>query len=127
MKSLEELRELRAKLEKEMSARNSEGKPNIIIGMGTCGIAAGARDVLQAVLKELRKRNLDVITSQTGCIGMCEQEPLLDVELLVRAKDNLRKGDSPQAVERIIVEHVINGRVVKDFMRLHAFFEERGV
>ena len=81
MKSLEELRQLRAELEKEISARNSSGKPKIVIGMGTCGIAAGARDVLQAVLKELEKRNLDVITTQTGCIGMCEQEPLMDVQL----------------------------------------------
>ena len=124
MKSLEELRELRAKLEKEMSARNSESKPNIIIGMGTCGIAAGARDVLQAVLKELRKRNLDVITSQTGCIGMCEQEPLLDVELPGKGRITYGKV-TPQAVERIIVEHVINGRVVEDYAV--ARFEERGV
>lgn len=113
MKSLEELRQLRAKLEKEMSTRNGDGKPQIIIGMGTCGIAAGARDILQAVLREARKRNLDLITTQTGCIGMCEQEPLLDVQL--PGKDRITYGKvTTQDVERIIVEHVINGQVVQD-------------
>ena len=113
MKSLEELRELRAELEKEISARNSEGKPKIIIGMGTCGIAAGARDILQALTQELRKRNLDVITTQTGCIGMCEKEPLMDVQL--PGQDRITYGKiTTKDVERIVVEHLINGNVVAE-------------
>ncbi|NLM69766.1 MAG: (2Fe-2S) ferredoxin domain-containing protein [Firmicutes bacterium] len=124
MKSLEELRKLRAELEKELAARNSEGKPKIIIGMGTCGIAAGAREILQAVLQELEKRNLDVITTQTGCIGMCEQEPLLDVEL--PGKERITYGKvTPKDVERIIVEHVVNGNVVEDLAI--ARLEEGGI
>lgn len=113
MKSLEELRQLRAELEKEISARNSSGKPKIVIGMGTCGIAAGARDVLQAVLKELEKRNLDVITTQTGCIGMCEQEPLMDIQLPGKERITYGKLTAKDA-ERIIVEHIINGNIVED-------------
>lgn len=113
MKSLEDLRQLRSELEKEMSARNSEGKSKIIVGMGTCGIAAGARDILQAVLRELRKRNLDVIITQTGCIGMCEQEPLLDVQL--PGRDRITYGKvTTKDVERIVVEYIINGNVVED-------------
>jgi len=124
VKSLEELRKLRAKLEHEISTRNSEGKPRIIIGMGTCGIAAGARNILQAVTQEIRKRNLDVITTQTGCIGMCEQEPLLDVQL--PGQDRITYGKvTPHDVERIIVEHVINGHVVEDLAI--ARLEEGGI
>ena len=91
--------------------------------MGTCN-AAGAREILQAVLQELEKRNLDVITTQTGCIGMCEQEPLLDVEL--PGKERITYGKvTPKDVERIIVEHVVNGNVVEDLAI--ARLEEGGI
>ncbi|NLL47812.1 MAG: (2Fe-2S) ferredoxin domain-containing protein [Firmicutes bacterium] len=124
MKSLQELRELRIELEKELSARKSEGKPTITIGMGTCGIAAGARDILKAVSQELRKRNLDVITTQTGCIGMCEKEPLMDVQL--PGEDRITYGKvTANDVERIIVEHIINGHVVEELAI--ARLEEGGV
>src|SRR5690554_2448206 len=115
MKSLEELRKLREELQKEMLARDSEGKTKIVIGMGTCGIAAGAREILQAVLQEVEKRNLDVVVSQTGCIGMCEKEPLLDVQL--PGKDRITYGNvTEEAVQKIIVEHVINGNIVEDLV-----------
>lgn len=113
MKSLAELRELRDKLQKDISTRNSEEKPKIIIGMGTCGIAAGARKILQAVMKEINKRNLDVTVTQTGCIGMCEKEPLLDVKL--PGKERITYGNlTENNVKQIIVEHVINGNIVED-------------
>ncbi|MFP4015993.1 MAG: (2Fe-2S) ferredoxin domain-containing protein [Halanaerobiales bacterium] len=114
MKSLNELKVLREKLQKDMTARGKDDKVNIIIGMGTCGIAAGARKILQAVMKEIDKRNLDIVVSQTGCIGMCEKEPLLDVKVPGKARityGNLTEKD----VERIIVEHVINGNIVDEY------------
>lgn len=115
MKSLEELKKLREELQKEMLARNSKGRTKIVIGMGTCGIAAGAREVLQAVLQEIEKRKLDVVVSQTGCIGMCEKEPLLDVQL--PGKDRITYGNvTKEDVQRIIVEHVINGNIVEDLV-----------
>ena len=115
MKSLEELKKLREELQKEMLARNSKGKTKIVIGMGTCGIAAGAREVLQAVLQEIEKRKLDVVVSQTGCIGMCEKEPLLDVQL--PGKDRITYGNvTKEDVQRIIVEHVINVNIVEDLV-----------
>lgn len=113
MKSLAELKQLREKLQQEMSARNSEGKPKIIVGMGTCGIAAGAREALQAIINEIERRNLDVIITQTGCIGMCEKEPLVDVQLPGQARITYGKVTAKD-VERIIVEHVINGNIVTD-------------
>ena len=79
MKTLEDLKALREKLKNDIKVRqNSTTK--IIIGMGTCGIAAGAREVMKAVLDELAVRHLtDVQVQQTGCIGMCQYEPIVEV------------------------------------------------
>lgn len=123
MKSLKELKELRESLQKGMSARDKKDKANIIIGMGTCGIAAGARKLLQAVMKEIEKRDIDIVVSQTGCIGMCEKEPLLDVQM--PGKERITYGNvEVKDVEKIILEHVINGNVV-DGLAI-ARFEEGG-
>lgn len=115
IKSLEELRKIRAQAQKDTEARKNTGT-QIIIGMGTCGIAAGAREVMKAVLDELAKRNLhDVAVLQTGCIGMCQKEPLLDV---VRpGEDRVTYGPvTPADVPRIIADHLVNGNVVEDLV-----------
>ena len=79
MKTIEDLKRLREQFQGQTKLRNSEGV-QIIIGMGTCGIAAGAREVMSAIMDELAKRKLqDVTIRQTGCIGMCEKEVLVDV------------------------------------------------
>ncbi len=123
MKSLKELKELRESLQKDMSARDNTDKPKIIIGMGTCGIAAGARNILKAVLDEIEKRELDVNVTQTGCIGMCEKEPLLDIKL--PGKDRITYGNLEEKdVKKIILEHVINGNMVEELAI--ARFEEGG-
>jgi len=115
LKSLEELRELREKVEKDMQMRKETNKPKIIIGMGTCGIAAGAREILKAVMEEIDKRDLDVEVTQTGCIGMCEKEPLMDVKL--PGKDRITYGNlTREDVKRIVVNHVINGNVVDELV-----------
>ncbi|MBM7624147.1 NAD(P)H-dependent oxidoreductase subunit E [Sporohalobacter salinus] len=115
MKSLEELNELKEKVQKDLNTRKSEGKPKVIVGMGTCGIAAGARKIMQALLDEINKRDLDVIVSQTGCIGMCEKEPLVDVKL--PGKDRITYGRvTEEDAQRIIVEHVVNGNIVEDLV-----------
>lgn len=118
MKSLRELHELRATLYNDMSTGNNANKPKIIIGMGTCGIAAGARNILQTVLKEIEDRKIDVIVTQTGCIGMCEKEPLLDVQLPGRERITYGNLDN-KAVQKIIVDHVIKNTVVKEFAIAH--------
>ena len=115
MKSLNELRELRDKLQKDMNMREEKDQPKIIVGMGTCGIAAGARKILKTVMEEVNKRDLEVTITQTGCIGMCEKEPLLDVKL--PGKPRITYGNlTPDNVKKIIVEHVINGNIVEDFV-----------
>ena len=115
MKSLAELKELRNKVQKEMKKRDQGTKAEIIVGMGTCGIAAGARNILKAVLAEIEKRDLDVRVTQTGCIGMCEKEPLIDVKL--PGKEKITYGNLSEAdVQKIISEHVVNGSVVTDLV-----------
>ncbi|PXV60216.1 (2Fe-2S) ferredoxin domain-containing protein [Halanaerobium congolense] len=115
MKSLAELKELKNKVQKEMKKRDQGTKAEIIVGMGTCGIAAGARNILKAVLAEIEKRDLDVRVTQTGCIGMCEKEPLIDVKL--PGKEKITYGNLSEAdVQKIISEHVVNGSVVTDLV-----------
>lgn len=115
IKSLEDLRKIKAESKKQTETRKLNDR-QIIIGMGTCGIAAGARAVMTAVLEELAKRNIhDVAVLQTGCIGMCQKEPLLDI---VRpGEDRVTYGPvSPTDVPRIIADHLINGVVVEDLV-----------
>ncbi|MGI6430668.1 MAG: (2Fe-2S) ferredoxin domain-containing protein [Synergistaceae bacterium] len=115
IKSLEDLKKIKAESQLQTKARKSNDT-QIIIGMGTCGIAAGAREVMTAVLEELAKRNLNnVSVLQTGCIGMCQKEPLLDV---VRpGEDRVTYGPvSPSDVPRIIAEHLVNGNIVEDLV-----------
>ncbi len=115
MKSLEDLKALREKLQADIKVRENDGT-KIIIGMGTCGIAAGAREVMTAVLDELAVRKLkNVQVQQTGCIGMCEKEVLLDV---VRpGEPRITYGNvKPIDVKRIIADHVINGHIIENLV-----------
>lgn len=115
IKSLADLRKIKAESQKETEARKNNDT-QIIIGMGTCGIAAGARAVMTAVLEELAKRGLhNVAVLQTGCIGMCQKEPLLDI---VRpGEDRVTYGPvKPEDVPRIIADHLVNGIVVEDLV-----------
>ena len=115
IKSLEDLRKIKAESQLQTKARKSKDT-QVIIGMGTCGIAAGAREVMTAVLEELAKRNLNnVSVLQTGCIGMCQKEPLMDI---VRpGEDRVTYGPVyPTDVPRIIAEHLVNGNIVEDLV-----------
>ncbi|AGB42161.1 ferredoxin [Halobacteroides halobius DSM 5150] len=115
MKSLDELKELRKKAQKDLQTRDTINKPKVIVGMGTCGIAAGAREVMKALVKEVNKRDLDVIITQTGCIGMCEKEPLVDVQL--PGKDRITYGPvTVDDVKKIIAGHIVNGHIVEDLV-----------
>ena len=115
LKSLDYLKKFREEAKKTTTTRQ-ETESMIIVGMGTCGISAGARDVMNAILEELNKRDLnEVNVSQTGCIGMCEKEVLLDVKL--KGRERVTYGRvTPQDVPRIITNHVINGNVVEDLV-----------
>lgn len=115
MKSLADLHALREKLKADIKLRKSTGT-KIIVGMGTCGIAAGAREVMSAILDELAVRKLaDVQVQQTGCIGMCEKEVLVDVIRPGEARITYGKV-TPADVRKIIADHVVNGRIVEELV-----------
>ncbi len=115
VKSLDDLKKLRDKSRGLTSARQ-ESSHKIIVGMGTCGIAAGARGVMNAILEELNRRDLsEVNVTQTGCIGMCEKEVLVDVQRQNEERVTYGKV-TPEDVKRIIGNHLINGQIVEDLV-----------
>ncbi len=115
MKTVEDLKRMREQFQAQTKLRHAGGI-QIIVGMGTCGIAAGAREVMSAILDEIAKRKLqDVTVRQTGCIGMCEKEVLVDVVRPGEPRITYGKV-TPAAVAKIIGEHVVNGRIVEDLV-----------
>ncbi|MBP8683873.1 MAG: (2Fe-2S) ferredoxin domain-containing protein [Synergistaceae bacterium] len=111
--NLEELKKLREKSIAVTAARK-EGKFRVIIGLGTCGIAAGGRKIMEVAMEEISKRGLkDVSVETTGCIGMCQNEPLMDI---VRpGEPRVTYGNlKPEDVPRIIADHLVNGNVVEE-------------
>ncbi len=116
MKSLDELEKIRQRALEETRIRQSGQKVQIVVGMGTCGIAAGARETMAAILAELGKRNLtDVMVTQTGCIGLCEKEPLVDVIKPGKPKVTYAKVDAEKA-KRIVAQHVVNDQVIGEWV-----------
>ncbi len=116
MKSLEELKAIRAKMKQQMDVReNTEDKIRVVVGMATCGIAAGARPVMTAFLDEIDKRNLHNVTvAQTGCIGVCRLEPIVEVYVPGEEKVTYVKM-KPEMVPAIVNEHLVNHNVVTEF------------
>lgn len=111
--TLEELRKLREAKKKEAAQRDTEGKETlVIVGMGTCGIAAGAKEVVDALLDELKKvGNENVIIRQAGCMGLCHVEPT--VEVRSPGIPNTIYGRVDEDVARKIVrQHIVDGRLV---------------
>ena len=116
VKSLEDLKKLREEALEKRRVKTASGQTQVIVGMGTCGIAAGARDAMKAILETIEKENLSgVIVTQTGCIGMCEKEPIVQVIRGGQAKVTYGKVNPDTAV-RIMKEHVVNGNVVTDHL-----------
>ncbi len=116
MKSLADLQAIRAKTLENINMRKEDkNAARVVIGMATCGIAAGARPVMMKFLEEIKKRDLQHVTvSQTGCIGMCRLEPMLDVILPGQEKVTYVKV-KPEMVERIVTEHLIGGTPVAEY------------
>ena len=113
MKTVEDLKRLREQLQADNRIRHAAGT-QIIVGMGTCGIAAGAREVLAAILDEIARLKIqDVNVTQTGCIGMCEQEVLVDVVKTDQPRISYGKMTA-DFVPTLISEHVVNGRIVEE-------------
>ncbi|MFA5689901.1 MAG: (2Fe-2S) ferredoxin domain-containing protein [Kiritimatiellales bacterium] len=113
--TLDDLRKLRDEKKKSMAQRNEEDKRGeIIIGMGTCGIAAGAKAVFDAVLDEMNKEGVaDITVRQTGCMGLCFSEPT--VEVIVNGMPTVVYGNvDEKTARRIINEHIRAGTLVSD-------------
>jgi NADP-reducing hydrogenase subunit HndB len=112
IKSLDDLKKVREEALQKKKIQTESGKARVIVGMGTCGIAAGARDAMKAILDTIEKDNIqDVVITQTGCIGMCEKEPIVQVEIGDQPKVTYGKV-SPEVARNIIKEHVVGGKVV---------------
>lgn len=115
MKSLADLEAIRQRTLDKVNLRREHEGTRIVVGMATCGIAAGARPVLLAFMDEVNKRGLlDVTVAQTGCIGMCRLEPMLDVIMPGKEKVTYVRV-TPDMVPRIVAEHIVNGRPVQEY------------
>ena len=115
MKSLEELAALRERMKNNVAMRQDNSTPRVVVGMATCGIAAGARPVLTAFVEEVNRRGLkDVVVTQAGCIGMCKLEPIVEVFQPGKEKVTYVKM-TPEKVSRIVTEHLVNGSPVTEY------------
>ena len=116
MKSLEELKAIREKMKRQMDLReNDENSIRVVVGMATCGIAAGARPVMTAFLDEINRRGLTNVTvSQTGCIGVCRLEPVAEVFVPGEEKVSYVRL-RPEMVPSIVEQHLVNHNVVQDY------------
>lgn len=116
MKTLADLKKIREKAQQEMKLRSSNTRIKIVVGMGTSGIATGAREVMKSIMDEITNRQLtDVIITQTGEKGLSSMEPVIDI--IEEGKPNITYGNmTPEKAKRIIAEHVINGKIVNDYV-----------
>ena len=114
MKSLDELSKIRQKAEKKISKLKKEKEINVVIGMATCGISAGARPVLNAFVDEINKFKLEnVSVTQTGCIGICRYEPI--VEIYKNDKKTVYIEMNPEKAKEVVKKHIIEGEVVSKY------------
>lgn len=115
MKSLKELEEIRNRVQQQMETRKMGNSTKIVVGMATCGISAGARPVLKAFMDDAAARGLtDVEIGQTGCIGLCSLEPIVEVQKAGSEKVTYGKV-TPEVARRIMSEHIVNGNVVSEY------------
>ncbi len=116
MKSLAELQAIKEKMQNKVALREGSGEMRVVVGMATCGIAAGARPVLSAFVEEIANEGLasKVTVSQTGCIGICQYEPV--VEIMEAGKEKVTYVQmTPEKAKRVVEEHIKGGKVVAEF------------
>ncbi len=116
MKTLAELAAIKAKMQDKVTIREGEGQTRIVVGMATCGIAAGARPVLNAFVEGVSEASLtdSVTVTQTGCIGICQYEPVVEVFESGKDKVTYVKMTADKA-KRVIDEHIKGGKVVSEY------------
>lgn len=116
MKSLEELKAIREKMQGQVGLRAEEKDiTRVVVGMATCGIAAGARPVLTAFSDAVQEKNLkNIMVTQTGCIGLCMYEPIVEITVPGKEKVTYVKMDTEKSKE-VIEQHLIRGQVVEKY------------
>ena len=116
MKSLAELAAIKAKMQDKVVIREGEGAVRVVVGMATCGIAAGARPVLSAFVEGVANKGLTskITVTQTGCIGICQYEPVVEIYEDGKEKVTYVKLDAEKA-KKIVEEHLVGGKVVSEY------------
>ncbi len=116
MKSLEELAKIRERMQNKVILREGQANIRVAVGMATCGIAAGARPVLNALVEEVAKRNLTdkVTVTQTGCIGMCRFEPIVEVFDGDKERVTYIKV-TPEKAREIVEQHLVGGNPIAEY------------
>lgn len=116
MKSLEELKAIRDKMKNQIEVRNENGSQmRVVVGMATCGIASGARPVLNTIADAVREKNLDnIVVTQTGCIGLCQYEPIVEIYESEKEKVTYVKM-TPEKAKEVVEQHIIRGLIVSKY------------
>lgn len=116
MKSIEDLKRARDEAHEAIKLRTPAGMARVMVRMGTCGIAAGARETMLTLIDELRKRNLlDVAVTEAGCIGLCSREPIVEVQL--PGEKNIVYGNvDPTRARQIVATHVANKMPIEEWV-----------
>jgi NADP-reducing hydrogenase subunit HndB len=116
VKSLDDLKKIKEQATQKRDIKTASGQAQVTVAMGTCGIAAGARDTMKAVLETIETGGLQgIVVTQTGCIGLCEWEPIVQVTIGDQPKVTYGKV-TPERAEQILKAHVVGGQVVKSLV-----------
>jgi NADP-reducing hydrogenase subunit HndB len=116
VKSLDDLKKIKEQATQKRDIKTASGQAQVTVAMGTCGIAAGARDTMKAVLETIETDALQgIVVTQTGCIGLCEWEPIVQVTIGDQPKVTYGKV-TPERAQQILKEHVVGGHVVKNLV-----------
>ncbi len=114
MISIEDLKAIRERMQPSIGLRDDNKQTRVVVGMATCGIAAGARPVLQALTEEVAKRQLkDVMVTQTGCIGICRLEPI--VEVYEGDQKTTYVKMTAEKAKQVVASHIVNHQVVTEY------------
>jgi NADP-reducing hydrogenase subunit HndB len=113
--TIEDLKRIKEEYKSTLTLREGGSRAKVTVHMGTCGIAAGARKVMEALLDEIKKSDVkDVIVTTSGCAGLCSKEPMATVEIINEAPVKYIQLND-EKIRKIFQEHVMNGKIVEDF------------
>ncbi|AKI96908.1 (2Fe-2S) ferredoxin domain-containing protein [Kosmotoga pacifica] len=116
IKSLEELMKIKESTLKELKMRDTDKRGKIIVAMGTCGIAAGAKETLKAIVDILGEKGIDdIAVVQSGCFGLCDVEPTIEVRI-GESEPIIYGHVTPSQAKRIVEQHILEGKVVSDLV-----------